>query len=250
MFQVGQLAVYPAHGVGVIESVKERDVSENQQDFYIMRLLDSDMIIMIPTGNARNIGLRDIIDHQAVSEVYEILRHRPTRLNNQTWNRRYRDYMDKIKTGSPFRVAEVLRDLTLLKTEKDLSFGERKMLDTAKNLLVKFLNPEVFGGIQHLPLTEGEILLRFEEGQIPQDFRHPERRTGLDFIHVVPVPAIPGLVVDAEGTVTQDVIDFGDRLEIDNVSESDVPGITGGYHDDHVTVQKAHDVEFLLVSRH
>jgi CarD family transcriptional regulator len=140
MFQVGQLAVYPAHGVGVIESVQERAVSGNQEQFYIMRLLDSDMIIMIPIGNARNIGLRDIIDLQAVTEIYEILQHRPSRLNNQTWNRRYRDYMDKIKTGSPFRVAEVLRDLTLLKTEKDLSFGERKMLDTAKNLLVKELS--------------------------------------------------------------------------------------------------------------
>jgi CarD family transcriptional regulator len=140
MFQIGQLAVYPAHGVGVIESVQERAVSGNQEKFYIMRLLDSDMIIMIPTGNARNIGLRDIIDLQAVTKVYEILQHRPSRLNNQTWNRRYRDYMDKIKTGSPFRVAEVLRDLTLLKVEKDLSFGERKMLDTAKNLLVKELS--------------------------------------------------------------------------------------------------------------
>jgi CarD family transcriptional regulator len=140
MFQIGQLAVYPAHGVGVIESVQERSVSGNPQPFYIMRLLDNDMIIMIPTGNARNIGLRDIIDPPAVTEVYAILRHRPTRLNNQTWNRRYRDYMDKIKTGSPFRVAEVLRDLTLLKTEKDLSFGERKMLDTAKNLLVRELS--------------------------------------------------------------------------------------------------------------
>jgi len=105
-----------------------------------MRLLDSDMIIMIPTGNARNIGLRDVIDNQAVDEVYQILRSRPLRLSNQTWNRRYRDYMDKIKTGSPFQVAEVLRDLTLLKAEKDLSFGERKMLDTAKNLLIKELS--------------------------------------------------------------------------------------------------------------
>ncbi|MCX5890148.1 MAG: CarD family transcriptional regulator [Deltaproteobacteria bacterium] len=140
MFQVGQLAVYPAHGVGRIESVQEREVSGTPSEFYIMRLIDTDMIIMIPTNNARNIGLRDMIDNQAVSEVYDILRSRPGRLNNQTWNRRYRDYMDKIKTGSPFRVAEVLRDLTLLKTEKDLSFGERKMLDTAKNLLIKELS--------------------------------------------------------------------------------------------------------------
>jgi len=139
MFQIGAMAVYPAHGVGVIESIQEREVAGFQQSFYIMRLLDTDMIIMIPTRNASNIGLRTVIDRQAVNEIFEILRERPTCLNQQTWNRRYRDYMDKIKTGSLFRVAEVLRDLTLLKLEKELSFGERKMLDTAKNLLVKEL---------------------------------------------------------------------------------------------------------------
>ena len=140
MFQIGAMAVYPAHGVGVIESIQEREVAGFHQSFYIMRLLDTDMIIMIPTQNARNIGLRTVIDCQAVNEIFGILRERPTRLNQQTWNRRYRDYMDKIKTGSLFRVAEVLRDLTLLKLEKELSFGERKMLDTAKNLLVKELS--------------------------------------------------------------------------------------------------------------
>jgi len=140
MFQIGALAVYPAHGVGVIESIQDREVAGLLQRFYIMRLLDTDMIIMIPTNNASNIGLRTVIDSNAVAEVFDILKERPTRLNNQTWNRRYRDYMDKIKTGSLFRVAEVLRDLTLLKLEKELSFGERKMLDTAKNLLVKELS--------------------------------------------------------------------------------------------------------------
>jgi|UniRef100_A0A7V6DPE2 CarD family transcriptional regulator len=140
MFQVGAMAVYPAHGVGVIESIQEREVAGLLQSFYIMRLLDTDMIIMIPTNNAKNIGLRTVIDSKAAAEIFEILRERPTRLNQQTWNRRYRDYMDKIKTGSLFRVAEVLRDLTLLKSEKELSFGERKMLDTAKNLLVKELS--------------------------------------------------------------------------------------------------------------
>ncbi len=156
MFQVGQLAVYPAHGVGRIESVQERDISGTPSQFYIMRLLDSDMIIMIPTNNARNIGLRDVIDNQAVDQVYQILSSRPIRLNNQTWNRRYRDYMDKIKTGSPFQVAEVLRDLTLLKAEKDLSFGERKMLDTAKNLLIKELS------LAH-EKEETEIVARLQE---------------------------------------------------------------------------------------
>ena len=140
MFTIGAMAVYPAHGVGVIESIQDREVAGLQQRFYIMRLLDTDMIIMIPTQNAKNIGLRTVVDSNAVTEIFEILKERPTRLNNQTWNRRYRDYMDKIKTGSLYRVAEVLRDLTLLKLEKELSFGERKMLDTAKNLLVKELS--------------------------------------------------------------------------------------------------------------
>lgn len=140
MFTIGALAVYPAHGVGIIESIQDREVAGLLQRFYIMRLLDTDMIIMIPTQNAKNIGLRTVIDRTCVTEVFEILKERPTRLNHQTWNRRYRDYMDKIKTGSLYRVAEVLRDLTLLKLEKELSFGERKMLDTAKNLLVKELS--------------------------------------------------------------------------------------------------------------
>ncbi len=140
MFNVGEMAVYPAHGVGLIEAIQEREVGGQPQRFYVMRLLDNDMIIMIPTNNASNIGLRTVINPQMVKEIYRILRRRPTRLNHTTWNRRYRDYMEKIKTGSPLRVAEVLRDLTLLKLEKELSFGERKMLDTAKNLLVKELS--------------------------------------------------------------------------------------------------------------
>lgn len=156
MFQIGQLAVYPAHGVGVIESIQEKEISGTPQNFYIMRLLDNEMIIMIPTSNAQNIGLRGIIDTNSVSKVYEILSTRPGRVVNQTWNRRYRDYMEKIKTGSPFRVAEVLRDLTLLKSEKDLSFGERKMLDTAKNLLVKELSL-----VNNL--EEGEIETQLQE---------------------------------------------------------------------------------------
>lgn len=139
MFRSGDLAVYPAHGVGVIEAIEEREISGRQQTFYIMRLLDNNMIIMIPTQNAANVGLRGIVDGQAVAAIYEILAKKERVVEHQTWNRRYRDYMEKIKTGSLIQVAEVLRDLTLLKNDKDLSFGERKMLDTAKNLLIKEL---------------------------------------------------------------------------------------------------------------
>ncbi len=137
MFNIGDLAVYPAHGVGVIEKIETQEISGCQQDFYVMRILDNDMIIMIPTNNVGNVGLRDLIGQTEVSKLYYILKERDITLDSQTWNRRYREYMDKLKSGSPFEVAEVYRDLLILKLEKDLSFGERKMLDTARNLLVK-----------------------------------------------------------------------------------------------------------------
>jgi CarD family transcriptional regulator len=137
MFKVGDLAVYPAHGVGVIEKIESQEFSGSSQDFYVMRILENDMIIMIPTRNVDNVGLREIIGKSDVPKLYSILKKRDVILDNQTWNRRYREYMDKIKTGSVYEVAEVYRDLLMLKVEKELSFGERKMLDTARNLLVK-----------------------------------------------------------------------------------------------------------------
>ncbi len=137
MFNIGDMAVYPAHGVGVIEKIETQEISGCQQDFYVMRILDNDMLIMIPTNNVGNVGLRDIIGQTEVIKLYSILEERDVILDSQTWNRRYREYMDKIKSGSVFEVAEVYRDLLILKLDKELSFGERKMLDTARGLLVK-----------------------------------------------------------------------------------------------------------------
>lgn len=137
MFKVGDLAVYPAHGVGRIEALETKDISGLQQSFYIMRILENDMIIMIPTQNVNNVGLRQVIDRKQVVEIFDILKKKDVSLETQNWNRRYRDYMEKIKTGSVFEVAAVLRDLSLLRMDKELSFGERKMLDMARSLLVK-----------------------------------------------------------------------------------------------------------------
>lgn len=137
MFKKGDLAVYPAHGVGIIETIESQEISGCRQDFYHIRILDNNMKILVPTQNVDNVGLREIIGKKEVPKLYSILKKRDCVLDNQTWNRRYREYMDKIKTGSAFEVAEVYRDLLMLKEEKDLSFGERKMLDTARSLLVK-----------------------------------------------------------------------------------------------------------------
>lgn len=136
MFKVGDLAVYPAHGVGKIEAIETKSIGGYSQDFYIMRILENDMKIMIPVQNAQMVGLRRIIEEKEVHLVYEILRRREISVNSSTWNRRYREYMEKIKTGSIYELAEVLRDLTVLQNDKELSFGERKMLETARALLV------------------------------------------------------------------------------------------------------------------
>ena len=96
---------------------------------------------MIPTRNVESVGLRDVISEEEIPKIYEVMKSkRENSIDNQTWNRRYREYMDKIKTGSLYEVAEVFRDLSLLKLTKDLSFGERKLYDTAQSLLVKELS--------------------------------------------------------------------------------------------------------------
>ncbi|WP_319547454.1 CarD family transcriptional regulator [Desulfogranum marinum] len=140
MFSEGDMAVYPAHGVGLIQAIETQTIGGVDQSFYVMKILDNDMTIMIPTATSDNVGLRAIISNDEVTEVIGILKERDIKINAQTWNRRYRDYMEKIKTGSVFEVAVVLRDLFLLKEDKELSYGERKMLDTAKSLLVKELS--------------------------------------------------------------------------------------------------------------
>jgi len=137
-FKVGDMAVYPAHGVGVIQSIETKSISGGKREsYFVMRILDTGITIMVPIHNTEQVGLRRIMDAQAVLSVYKILRAREIDVEPKPWNRRYRQYMDKLKSGSPFEIAEVLRNLLLLKGEKTLSFGERKMLDTARSLLVK-----------------------------------------------------------------------------------------------------------------
>jgi CarD family transcriptional regulator len=140
-FKVGDLAVYPAHGVGEIMAIERRVVNGEKHDFYIMKVIENGMTIMIPTNNVDSVGLRNVIHKKEVAKVYAVMQSKKeSGADNQTWNRRYREYMDKIKTGSLYDVAEVFRDLFLLKLTKDLSFGERKLYDTAQILLVKELS--------------------------------------------------------------------------------------------------------------
>ncbi len=137
MFNIGDIAVYPAHGVGVIEAIEEKDIGGAKHTFYVMRILENDMKIMVPQHNAENVGLRELMTEEEVDEVLSIMRKKDVKFTAQAWNRRYREYMDKIKTGAVKDLAVVLRDLYLLQNDKPLSFGEKKMLDSAKALLIK-----------------------------------------------------------------------------------------------------------------
>lgn len=138
-FNVGDNAVYPGHGVGRVTAIETKEILGNKQTFYSIQILETGMKIMIPRDNVESVGLRPIISKDEANKVVEILKVKDVKIDTQTWNRRYREYMEKIKTGSVYEIAEVLRDLFLLKVDKELSFGERKMLDTARNLLLKEL---------------------------------------------------------------------------------------------------------------
>jgi len=135
-FKEGDKVVYPGHGVALINQIQIRVLGGKEQQIFDMTILDSGMKIMVPVQQAEAVGLRKVVDKKSVDKVYQILKARDFKIDTQTWNRRFRAYSQKIKTGSLFEIAEVLRDLSVLSSDKQLSFGEKKMLDTAQTLLV------------------------------------------------------------------------------------------------------------------
>jgi len=138
MFKVGDMAVYPTQGVGVIEAIESKEFVGEKHDFYVLRILDSDMTIMVPVNNTDSVGLRTLIDKERVERIFDVLNDK-TDVGQAiaSWSRRQRGYNEKIKSGDLFEVAEVLRDLYQIKEAKELSYGEKKVLELARKLLVK-----------------------------------------------------------------------------------------------------------------
>ena len=135
MFKIGDYAVCPGHGVGLICEVEEREVAGNNSSFYVLKIMANGMTVMVPTGSED--GIRSLVGESEIDEVFELLNNHDVKVDNSTWNRRYREYMHKIKTGSLLEIADVLRSLFLLKNMKSLSFGEKKMLESCKNLIAQ-----------------------------------------------------------------------------------------------------------------
>ena len=139
-FAIGDKAVYPSQGVAEVIGIERKEVHGKVQSFYVLHGLETGLRILVPTDKADQVGLRRIAGREEIAEVMEILRDKEIHIDRQTWNRRYRGFMEKIKSGSLFEVAEVFRDLYRLKGMKPLSFGERRMLDTARGLIVQELS--------------------------------------------------------------------------------------------------------------
>ena len=141
MFKVGKQAVYPAHGVVNVTSIESKEICGTRKDFYILQVLDSDVTVMVPIDNAETVGLRPVINKREINRIYKILRNKDNKAGHlngrQSWNKRNREYSDKLKSGDIFEVANVLKDINLLQRSKDLSFGEKRIMDSALTLLIK-----------------------------------------------------------------------------------------------------------------
>jgi CarD family transcriptional regulator len=146
-FKVGDKVVYPVHGVAEVVSIETREIGGQKTAFYMLNILENGMRMMVPTSNVGQVGMRDLVSSDEADRVFDVLKKREKMVESTTWNRRHREYMEKIQTGSLFEVAKVLRDLYVLKNDKELSFGERKMLDTARSLLVREIS--LSKGITH-----------------------------------------------------------------------------------------------------
>ncbi|OIP66046.1 MAG: CarD family transcriptional regulator [Nitrospirae bacterium CG_4_9_14_3_um_filter_53_35] len=134
MYKIGNTVVYPSHGLGIIESIEEKNLMGTKQKFYILKIMEKGTRIMIPCDNAEKVGLREVIPSNDVRKVVKVLKEKPkTILPN--WNKRYRESVEKIKSGSIYEVAAVFRNLSLLSKDKELSFGEKKMLCETKHLI-------------------------------------------------------------------------------------------------------------------
>lgn len=135
MFNVGDKVVYPMHGAGIIEGIEEKEILGKKRKYFIMRMPIGDMKVMVPVDNVEDVGVREIINSEDMDRVISILKGNKTSMP-QNWNRRYRINMDKIKSGDVFEIAAVVRNLLMMDMEKGLSTGERKMLSSAKQMLL------------------------------------------------------------------------------------------------------------------
>ena len=137
MFNIGDKIVYPMHGAGIIDSIEEKDILGEKQSYYILSM-PGEVKVMVPIDKAEQVGVRNIIDKSSADKVFSLLSQDETEMD-KNWNKRYRDNMEKLKSGDIYEIADVVRNLSFKQKEKGLSTGEKKMLVNAKQILVSEL---------------------------------------------------------------------------------------------------------------
>jgi len=159
MFEVGDKVVYPLQGVGEVLAIEAKIILGAEQRYYILRILSNSTIIMVPIDNADDVGLRELISPDDVERVVDVLRGKGDAMSPK-WSKRYKDNMDRLKTGSIFQLATVLRNLVLMNRKKELSFGEKKMLDSVKSLIM-----DEISYVRNVPLSrvEDDLIQIFNE---------------------------------------------------------------------------------------
>lgn len=168
MFNVGDKIVYPMHGAGVIDSIEEKNILGEKQAYYILKM-PGEVKVMVPTAKAEEIGVRGIIDKSAAEKVFSVLEANETEMS-MNWNKRYRDNMEKMKSGDIYEVADVVRNLSFKQKEKGLSTGEKKMLNNAKQILVSELVLTEHSSQEEIEeLVENKISTSFEEYKVEGD---------------------------------------------------------------------------------
>jgi len=134
-FQVGDKVIYPNHGLGIVERVEEKTILGTTCGFFHLRIVSNDTTVLVPVANVDGVGLRKAITDDEVARLFELLGD--GRIDNhQNWKGRFKDNSDKMRTGSIYDMADVLKSLTFLSKSKSLSFREKRMLDRAKALII------------------------------------------------------------------------------------------------------------------
>lgn len=165
MFNVGDEVVYPMHGAGTIHSIEKKNILNEEQDYYIISM-PGEVKVMVPTEKAVEIGVRNVIDKNDVSKVLNILEEDETEMSDN-WNKRYRDNMDKMKSGDIYEVADVVRNLSFKQKEKGLSTGEKKMLNNAKQILIsELVLAEHVSQSEIEKIIDNKINVSFEENRL------------------------------------------------------------------------------------
>ena len=168
MFNVGDKIVYPMLVAGTIDAIEQKDILGEKQDYYIIKM-PGEVKVMVPIAKAEEVGVRNVINKAEAGKVLEVLEANETEMSNN-WNKRYKENMEKMKSGNVYEIADVVRNLSYKQKEKGLSTGEKKMLSNAKQILVSELVLAEHASENEVEdLIENKINLSFEEHKATMD---------------------------------------------------------------------------------